>query len=90
MKSTAVNAGVPAFSAPYVAAAIVFCPIGAIPYLQIVSLAMLAYCWAAENLPRNDTHTQESTEAAEHQSDDSSGREATRQWSRAFVFTLQV
>ena len=42
------------------------------------------------NLPRDDAHSQESTEAAEDQSNDSSSGEATWQWCRALVLTLEV
>jgi hypothetical protein len=42
------------------------------------------------NLPRDETHAQESAEAAEDQSHNSSGRKATRQWCGAFVFASKV
>ena len=43
-----------------------------------------------QNLPREIAHSQESTKAAEHQSNDSSGGEATWQWRRALVLALEI
>lgn len=43
-----------------------------------------------QNLPRDKAHSQESTKAAEHQSNDSSSGEATWQWCRALVIALEV
>lgn len=42
------------------------------------------------NSPRNDAHSQESAEAAEYQSNDSSGGEAAWQWRRALVLALEI
>lgn len=69
----------------------VFVPIGAIPYLfKVVSDRYKQMSLSTWNLPRDDTHSKESAEAAEHQSDDSSGGKATRQWCWALVLAFEI
>jgi len=43
-----------------------------------------------QDLPRDDAHSQEGAETAEHQSNDSSGGEAAWEWCRALVLALEV
>jgi hypothetical protein len=43
-----------------------------------------------QSLPRDDAHSQESAETAEHQSNDSSGGEAAWEWCRALVLALEI
>lgn len=43
-----------------------------------------------QNLPRDDAHSQESAEAAEHESNNSSGGEATWQWCGTLVLALEI
>lgn len=45
---------------------------------------------SVQDSPRDDAHSQESAEAAEHQSNNASGGEATWQRCWAFVLALEV